>query len=222
MNCYNCDTLLESNWNYCPNCKRKLKKKKVKEEEFVSCEEVGKCRTCSCELNDKWNFCPICGTSVDFYSEKPKVTLPIIATNIDTKPVKIDEDALKKKEEQVNKIIKEEKKANSKWYNFLLFPNGPKIYVTSILLGMLLFHLIWERVITSPSWLSSDFLYYVFMGLIIYIPAILLVYAIICFLIGGFLLLFGKNDDGMTFLAFIAIIIYIFIWPALFFVISIF
>ncbi len=198
MNCYNCDTLLESNWNYCPNCKRKLKKKKINEDVFVPCEDSGKCHTCSCELNDKWNFCPICGTSVDFYSEKPKVTLPTIATNIDTKATIIEDDVIKKDksiEEKTNKIIEEENKTKrKKWHNFLLFPNGPKIYVASILLGMLLFHLMWERVITPPSWLLSDFLYYVFMGLIIYIPAILLVYAIICFLIGGFLLLFGKNE----------------------------
>lgn len=86
MNCYNCDTLLENNWNYCPNCKRKLRKNKIVEEEFVACNEVGKCHTCSCDLNDNWNFCPICGTSAEFYSEKPSVVLPTIATDADNKP----------------------------------------------------------------------------------------------------------------------------------------
>ena len=81
MNCYNCDTLIEENWNYCPNCKRKLRKNKIGEEEFSGCNEAGKCHTCSCELNSNWNFCPICGTSVEFYSDKAYLSVPTIATN---------------------------------------------------------------------------------------------------------------------------------------------
>lgn len=81
MKCYNCDTLLEENWNYCPNCKRKLRKNKIIEEEFVSCNEVDKCHTCSCDLSSNWNFCPVCGTSVEFYSDKAFVSVPTIATN---------------------------------------------------------------------------------------------------------------------------------------------
>lgn len=84
MNCYKCDTELLDGWNYCPNCKRKIKKNnKVKEEKFVQCDEHGKCHKCSCELNDNWNFCPICGTSVEFYSDKPHISVPIIAASAD-------------------------------------------------------------------------------------------------------------------------------------------
>ncbi len=79
MNCYKCDTLLEKDWNYCPNCKRKIKKSKLNEEELISTDEAGKCHKCSFDLNDNWNFCPVCGTAVEFISDKPKVSVPIIA-----------------------------------------------------------------------------------------------------------------------------------------------
>ncbi len=70
MNCYKCDTLLEKDWNYCPNCKRKIKKSKLNDEELISTDEAGKCRKCCFELNDNWNFCPMCGNAVDFSNVK--------------------------------------------------------------------------------------------------------------------------------------------------------
>ena len=81
MKCYSCDTEIDSNWNYCPNCKRKIKKNKQTIEEYIPSEEIGKCHTCSCILNENWNFCPICGTSAEFYSEKPLLSIPTLATN---------------------------------------------------------------------------------------------------------------------------------------------
>ena len=82
MNCYNCDTLLEKDWNYCPNCKKKIKKhNKLNEEELVATDEVGKCRKCSFELNDNWNFCPVCGTSAEFHSEKTYLAVPTLAAS---------------------------------------------------------------------------------------------------------------------------------------------
>ncbi len=78
MKCYGCYTLIEKRWNYCPNCKKVLKKKKNKEE-FVSCDESGKCHTCSFVLSDNWNFCPICGTNVDFGNNKVAINLNTIA-----------------------------------------------------------------------------------------------------------------------------------------------
>ena len=81
MKCYKCDTELNENWNYCPNCKRKLRKNKIIEEEFVPTEEVGKCHTCSCVLDANWNFCPVCSAPVDFYQDSTNtMAIPIIAT----------------------------------------------------------------------------------------------------------------------------------------------
>ena len=70
MKCYNCEKQLIESWNYCPNCKRRIKQKnKIKEEEFVSCDLNGKCKKCSFELEDSWNFCPICSSKNDFTCE---------------------------------------------------------------------------------------------------------------------------------------------------------
>lgn len=80
MKCYNCDTEIDSNWNFCPNCKRKIKKNK-NTSEVVNSDEVGRCHNCSFEMNDKWNFCPVCGTNADFYSDKAFMSVPTIATN---------------------------------------------------------------------------------------------------------------------------------------------
>lgn len=82
MKCYNCDTEIDSSWNFCPNCKRKIKKNK-NTGEVVNSDEVGRCHNCSFEMNDKWNFCPVCGTNADFYSEKAFMSVPTIATNTD-------------------------------------------------------------------------------------------------------------------------------------------
>ena len=38
MKCYDCDTELLEKWNYCPNCKRKLRKNKIVEDSLVSRE----------------------------------------------------------------------------------------------------------------------------------------------------------------------------------------
>lgn len=83
MNCYKCDTLIENNWNYCPNCKRKIKKHAtINVANFVPTNEEGKCSKCSCVMDGNWNFCPICGTSANFESVAP-VIIPVVANSTD-------------------------------------------------------------------------------------------------------------------------------------------
>lgn len=45
LRCYNCGHILEENYNYCPNCKERLKKQ---------CEGCGK------SIGVNWRHCPYC------------------------------------------------------------------------------------------------------------------------------------------------------------------
>ncbi len=79
MNCYKCNTILKNEWNYCPNCRRRLKKKKINIDSYSSCDEDGKCHVCSTLLSGSWYFCPICGTKIDLVGTRNRVNVPIIA-----------------------------------------------------------------------------------------------------------------------------------------------
>lgn len=82
MKCYNCDTEIHSEWNYCPNCKKVLRKHKIVPEQLIPCSEAGMCHKCSCQLDSNWNFCPICGDSIDFYeNSKTDIVIPIAVGN---------------------------------------------------------------------------------------------------------------------------------------------
>lgn len=103
MNCYKCDTLIENNWNYCPNCKRKIKKHAtINVANFVSTNEEGKCSKCSCVMDGNWNFCPICGTSANFESVAP-VIIPVVANSTD-KQVR-ENLGMENSNEQQNKVM---------------------------------------------------------------------------------------------------------------------
>lgn len=79
MKCYNCDTEILNEWNYCPNCKRVIRKNKKGIEELVPCNETGKCHQCSYTLDSKWNFCPICSDPVDFYeNSNVNIVVPVV------------------------------------------------------------------------------------------------------------------------------------------------
>ena len=82
MKCYNCDTEIHSEWNYCPNCKKVLRKHKIVPEQLIPCNEAGKCHQCSVSLDGNWNFCPICGDTIDFYeNSSADVVIPIAVGN---------------------------------------------------------------------------------------------------------------------------------------------